>query len=200
MTRINWLRLIIGGLIVSVICFLTDGFFHERVVATDWSAVYRALGVAEPHHDATGLIYFAIFELGRGFAAIVVYVLMRAILPTWPKNGGASRRGYLARVFGDRPRAICAARLLFPTALDQGGRIPVSNHTDWRTRWSSTLQRCLAELPAGEDERPVNYPAFERSTARAVALVASACLTDVRLAGVLFGRGEPAIFANKSSY
>jgi len=86
MTRINWLRLIIGGLIVSVICFLTDGFFHERVVATDWSAVYRALGVAEPHHDATGLIYFAIFELGRGFAAILVYVLMRPFFRPGPKT------------------------------------------------------------------------------------------------------------------
>lgn len=77
MSRINWVRLFIGGLIASVIAFLTDGFFHERIVGADWMAVYHALGVSEPRHNAMGLVYFAIFELGRGFISILIYVLMR---------------------------------------------------------------------------------------------------------------------------
>ena len=77
MSRINWVRLFIGGLIASIIAFLTDGFFHERIVGADWMAVYHALGVSEPHHNAMGLVYFAIFELGRGFISILLYVLMR---------------------------------------------------------------------------------------------------------------------------
>lgn len=77
MSKINWLRLIIPGLVVSVIAFLTDGFFHERVVAADWAAVYTSLGATEPRHNVAGLAYFAIFELGRGFVAMFLYVMMR---------------------------------------------------------------------------------------------------------------------------
>lgn len=86
MPRINWLRLIIGGIIASIICFLTDGFFHERVVATDWAAVYTNLGVTEPKHNAAALVYFAVFELGRGFAAITLYFLMRQCCRPGPKT------------------------------------------------------------------------------------------------------------------
>jgi hypothetical protein len=51
MNRINWGRLILGGLVASIILFLTDGFLHEKVVMADWLAVYRGLGLAEPHHE-----------------------------------------------------------------------------------------------------------------------------------------------------
>ena len=86
MPRLNWVRFIIGGVIASVILFLTDGFFHERVVGADWIAVYRNLGAAEPHHDALGLLYFAIFELGRGFVAMFLYVMMRPAFRPGPKT------------------------------------------------------------------------------------------------------------------
>jgi hypothetical protein len=86
MFQINWVRLFIGGLVASVILFLTDGFFHERIVGADWMAVYHALGVAEPHHNAMGLVYFAIFELGRGFIWILLYVLMRPYCKPGPKT------------------------------------------------------------------------------------------------------------------
>ena len=45
MPQTNWARLIIGIFIASIIMFLTDGFFHERVVEADWKAVYASLGV-----------------------------------------------------------------------------------------------------------------------------------------------------------
>jgi len=77
MSPINWIRLVIGGLIASIIAFVSDGFFHERIVKADWMVVYHALGVTEVRHDAMGLVYFAVFELGRGFLSMIVYVLMR---------------------------------------------------------------------------------------------------------------------------
>ncbi|HKP37913.1 MAG TPA: hypothetical protein VJT71_13730 [Pyrinomonadaceae bacterium] len=90
MSPINWTRLIIGGLIASVIAFLTDGFFHERIVAADWAAVYHGLGVTEPKHNAMGLAYFAVFELGRGFLAIILYVLMRGCCKPGPKTAAVA--------------------------------------------------------------------------------------------------------------
>ena len=66
MARINWVRLILGGVIATIIAFLTDGLFHENVVSGDWKAVYANLGISEPQHTGLGVLYFAVFDLGRG--------------------------------------------------------------------------------------------------------------------------------------
>jgi hypothetical protein len=84
--RINWGRVVAGGLTAAVIAFFSDGFLHEKLVGADWSAVYAALGVAEPEHDASGLAHFAIFELGRGLVSILLYVLMRAHFGAGPRT------------------------------------------------------------------------------------------------------------------
>ena len=86
MSRVNWIRLIIGGVIASVILFLTDGFFHERVVVADWMAVFAALGARPPTETPINLLYFAIYEVGRGFLAMILYVLMRSYRKPGPKT------------------------------------------------------------------------------------------------------------------
>jgi hypothetical protein len=86
MNKINWVRVIVGGLVAAVILFLTDGFLHERIVGADWQAIYAGLGVAEPKHNAFALVYFAIFELGRGLLSIYLYALMRVCCGPGPKT------------------------------------------------------------------------------------------------------------------
>lgn len=87
MTKINWLRLFIGGLVATVILFLTDGILHEHLVHQDWEAVYGALGA----HEATtshgvAIVYFLVFEFGRGFLAVFVYALMRPFFGAGPRT------------------------------------------------------------------------------------------------------------------
>ena len=65
MIKINWARVIIGGLVATVILFVTDGFLHERILSADWQAIYHALGATPPQHNPAALIYFVVFELGR---------------------------------------------------------------------------------------------------------------------------------------
>ena len=86
MIKINYGRVVVGGLVAAVILFLTDGFFHEKVVNADWQAVYAGLGVAEPKHDPFSLVYFAIFELGRGLISIYLYSMMRSCCGPGPKT------------------------------------------------------------------------------------------------------------------
>jgi len=86
MFRINWARLIIGAIVAAIICFFTDGFFHEKVVTADWKAIYDTLGIANPAHNSAHLAYFALFELGRGFISILVYVLLRPHCRPGPKT------------------------------------------------------------------------------------------------------------------
>jgi hypothetical protein len=84
--KLNWNRLVIGGLVTAIICFLTDGFFHESVVGADWNSVYAALGARMPTESAGSMVYFAIFELGRGFIAMFLYALMRQPFKPGPKT------------------------------------------------------------------------------------------------------------------
>jgi hypothetical protein len=87
MSKINWLRLIIGGLIAAVICFMTDGFLHERLLSADWQSVYTRLGGTAPKAEHGGAIfYFILFDLGRGLLSIFIYVLMRTHFRPGPKT------------------------------------------------------------------------------------------------------------------
>ena len=86
MARINWGRLILGGLIAAIMMFFADGFIHERLVRTDWSAVYAGLGAAEPTPHGSSMVYFALFELGRGLISMLFYATMRTHFGPVPKT------------------------------------------------------------------------------------------------------------------
>jgi hypothetical protein len=87
MTKINFGRLIIGGLVATVILFLTDGVLHEHVFHDYWEYVYQGLGAHEPQMGhGVAILYFLIFELGRAFLAIFLYVLMRPFYGAGPKT------------------------------------------------------------------------------------------------------------------
>ena len=86
MTGINWVRLMIGGLVASLIAFLSDGFLHEQLLKADWKAIYDQLGAREPIEHGASMVYFAIFELGRGLVSIFVYVMMRPHFKPGPRT------------------------------------------------------------------------------------------------------------------
>lgn len=86
MSKINWGRFVAGCLIASIIMFFTDGFIHETIAKADWKAVYDGLRAAEPEPHGFSMVYFALFELGRGFTAMMFYVTMRATFGAGPKT------------------------------------------------------------------------------------------------------------------
>ena len=86
MPQINWVRLIIGVLVAAIILFVTDGLMHESWLHSDWLAVYNNLRATTPEETPVSMIYFAIFELGRGFIALLLYVLMRDRFVPGPKT------------------------------------------------------------------------------------------------------------------
>lgn len=84
--KINWARFLIGALVITVICFFTDGFMHERLLGADWKTLFDGLGVTPPPHRPSALIYFVIFDIGRGFMSMFLYVLMRGCCGAGPKT------------------------------------------------------------------------------------------------------------------
>jgi hypothetical protein len=77
MSHVNWGRFVLGALIVAAICFVSDGFLHQRVLTEEWRSVFDALGSTAPDHSGFAMIWFLVFEAGRGFLAMYVYVLLR---------------------------------------------------------------------------------------------------------------------------
>lgn len=86
MTRINWVRLLGGGLIATIIAFITDGFLHEKLLSADWQAVYSNLGASPPTEHVVHMAYFVAFELGRGLVSMFVYVMTRSHFGPGPKT------------------------------------------------------------------------------------------------------------------
>ena len=86
MVQINWGRLFISTLIAAIIMFATDGFIHNTITQADWLALYDGLRATKPEEHGANMAYFAIFELGRGFTAMMLYVLMRAFFGAGPKT------------------------------------------------------------------------------------------------------------------
>lgn len=91
--KVNWTRLVVGGLVATLICFGTDGFMHNKLVDADWKALGDALGIMPgkgEHNHQMALISFFDFELGRGLGAIFIYVMMRARFGPGPKTAIAA--------------------------------------------------------------------------------------------------------------
>ena len=86
MAQINWGRLFLGSLVAAIIMFVTDGFIHGTIAAADWAAVYTGLRTTPPAEHGSSMVYFAFFELGRGFTAMMFYALMRAYFGAGPKT------------------------------------------------------------------------------------------------------------------
>jgi len=78
MTRVNWSRLALGGLLASAIAFVTDGFLHEKLIHRKWASLVEGLHITPPEHAPSAFVYFAVFELGRGFVPVFLYAMMRA--------------------------------------------------------------------------------------------------------------------------
>lgn len=86
MPKINWVRVIVGGLVAAIIAFLSDGLLHGLLLDADWKAVYANLGAARPDEHSLSMVYFAVFELGRGLLSMFLYVMMRPYCRPGPKT------------------------------------------------------------------------------------------------------------------
>jgi hypothetical protein len=74
---VRWDRLILGALIAGAICFVSDGFLHQRLLTAQWEALQAASGAQVHEHGGWAVLYFILYEMGRGSLALFSYVLIR---------------------------------------------------------------------------------------------------------------------------
>ena len=124
MNDVHWGKFVLGALIVTAVCFMTDGFLHQRLIHDQWLALSTQLGITIRDHAGWKMVYFVVFEAGRGFLTMYVYVLLRPA----PRGEREDRRLRGRRRLGDllahRACAVHPARLLQRELVDQ--RCPLS--------------------------------------------------------------------------
>jgi len=76
MGKINYARVIAGAIVASVFYFVADGIIHGVFLGQDHMAAITGAGKPIEHHP-TSYLYFAIFDLGKGFIAMLIYAAAR---------------------------------------------------------------------------------------------------------------------------
>jgi len=75
--NINFNRLLIGGVVAGIICFVGDGFVHGMLLADRWTGVMTALGRQAGDMGRRHPGYFATYDLFKGLVAVAIYVGIR---------------------------------------------------------------------------------------------------------------------------
>jgi len=92
MNDVHWGKFVLGALIVTAICFVSDGFLHQRLIHDQWLELSAQLGITIRDHAGWKMVYFIVFEAGRGFLTMYVYVLLR------PRLGASAKAAAFAGV------------------------------------------------------------------------------------------------------
>jgi hypothetical protein len=83
MGTINTTRLLLAALATGVLYFIFDGIIHGAILSGEHQAAI--VGAGKPVvNDPTAFGYFALFDLGKGLVAMLVYVFARARLGAGP--------------------------------------------------------------------------------------------------------------------
>lgn len=75
MTKINFAKVILGGLLAGVLLNIGDFLLHEPVMGEEWKALMDAQGVPEPGGGT--ITYFVIMDFIIGIAIVWLYAAIR---------------------------------------------------------------------------------------------------------------------------
>src|SRR5258707_9252135 len=83
----NYSRIVIGGLVAGVICFIGDGVVHGVLVQSRWMEIMSALHMTVTDADRqASMPWYFIYDVVKGVGALVVYALIRPRLGPGPRT------------------------------------------------------------------------------------------------------------------
>lgn len=88
MRRINWGRVVLGGLLAGLVLNIFDFLVHGVWLMDDWNAALQALGVAEMSGGMIGL--YVVWDFVLGIFVVWLYAAIR------PRYGPGPRTAALA--------------------------------------------------------------------------------------------------------
>jgi len=102
MGKLNWPRIILGGVVAGIICFIGDGVVHGVLLKERWASIMASMGrkvTEEPSH----MVYYAAYDLAKALVGVWLYAAIR------PRYGAGPRTAVIA--------AVATWALVIPIAL-----------------------------------------------------------------------------------
>jgi hypothetical protein len=91
MGKMNVPRIVLGGIVAGILCFIGDGVVHGVLLKERWAQVMTNLG-RQSVEDASHMLYYAVYDLAKGLAGVWIYAAIR------PRFGAGPRTGVIAAV------------------------------------------------------------------------------------------------------
>ena len=82
----NIQRIVIGGLLAGLICYLGDGVVHGVLLTARWQQISASLHL----QGDGGMLWFVIYDLLKGVASVLLYALVR------PRLGPGAKTAVMA--------------------------------------------------------------------------------------------------------
>ena len=80
----NVQRIVLGGLLAGVICYVGDAVVHGVLLTQRWQEIAATLKL--PQGGSSGMVWFALYDLIKGGAAVLLYALIRPRLGPGPRT------------------------------------------------------------------------------------------------------------------
>jgi hypothetical protein len=88
---VNYQRIVMGGLVAGVICFIGDGVVHGVLLQATWVEIASTLHIVFTEADRqSSMPWYLLYDLVKGVSAVLVYALIR------PRLGPGVRTAVIA--------------------------------------------------------------------------------------------------------
>ena len=102
MGKMNVPRIVLGGVVAGILCFIGDGVIHGVLLRQYWAQVMANLGL-KMTEDPSHMVYYAAYDLAKALVGVWLYAAIR------PRFGPGPRTAVIA--------AIATWALVIPIAL-----------------------------------------------------------------------------------
>jgi hypothetical protein len=102
MGKMNVPKIILGGVVAGILCFIGDGVVHGVLLKERWVQIMANLG-RRATEDASHMVYYAAYDLAKGLVGVWLYAAIR------PRFGAGPRTATIA--------AVATWALVIPIAL-----------------------------------------------------------------------------------
>ena len=116
MTQINWIRVLIGGIVAGVIIDVVQWLLNGLLLGSDWRAIMQAFG--RPLQETAGsIVFYIVLGFAYGIMAIGAYAAIRPRFGAGPRTAlyagiGVWSLGYFLPLLTWMPMGLFPAYLV----------------------------------------------------------------------------------------
>jgi hypothetical protein len=92
MGKMNVPKIILGGVVAGILCFIGDGIVHGVMLRDRWAQVMANLGRKAAEEQPVHMMYYAVYDLAKALLGVWLYAAIR------PRFGPGPRTAVIAAI------------------------------------------------------------------------------------------------------